>query len=88
MIKMGKTYSNLMVNVKAINKKLENRVREIVQLATEADLATIEAVLENCNYDPKIAIIVIKSGINVEDATNMINKSKGKVSEVLKELGQ
>lgn len=86
MIKIGKTYSNLMVNVKPINKKLKNRVREIVQLATEVDLMKIDLVLESCSYDPKIAIVVIKSGLNVENAKKLLDKNKWKVSEALKEL--
>lgn len=86
MIKMGKTYSNLMVNVKPINKKLKNRVREIVQLATEVDLNTVESVLESCNYDPKTAIVAIKSGMAVEGAHEALNNNKGKVSEALKKI--
>lgn len=86
MIKMGKTYSNLMVNVKPINKKLKNRVKEIVQLATDADLNIIDSVLESCDYDPKIAIVAIKSGMDAESANKVLNKNKGKVSEALKEL--
>lgn len=86
MIKIGKTYSNLMVNVKPINKKLKNRVREIVQLATEVDLMKIDLVLENCSYDPKIAIVVIKSGLDIENAKKLLDKNKWKVSEALKEL--
>lgn len=84
MIKMGKTYSNLMVNVKAINKKLVNRVVEIVQLATEADFETINKVLKSCDYDPKVAIVAIKLAIHVKKAKEILNDTNGKVAEALK----
>lgn len=83
MIKIGKTYSNLMVNVKPINKKLRDRVREIVQLATGSNIDTVNKVLEKCNYDPKIAIIVIETDLTVEEAKLALEKHKGKVAKVL-----
>lgn len=86
MIKMGKTYLNLMVSVKPINKKLKNRVKEIVEIATDADSEIINSVLENCNYDPKVAIVVIKSGVNIECAKDTLVKNRGRVSESLKQL--
>jgi len=86
MIKMGKTYSNLMVNVKPINKKLKDRVKEIVRLATETDQNIVDSVLESCDYDPKTAIVVIKLGIDIEKANKILLKNKGKVSLALNEL--
>lgn len=83
MIKMGKTYSNFMVNVKPINKKLQDRVREIVQLATDSDINTVDETLERCNYDPKVAIIVIETGLTVDKAKLVLEKYNGKVAKVL-----
>jgi N-acetylmuramic acid 6-phosphate etherase len=83
MIKFGKTYLNLMVNVKPINKKLQDRVRQIVHLATDANTNTIDEILNKCNYDPKIAIIVIGTGLSVEEAKLMLEKYHGRVAKVL-----
>jgi len=83
MIKLGKTYLNLMVNVKPINKKLQDRVRQIVHLATDANTNTIDEILNKCNYDPKIAIIVIETGLNVEEAKSILEKYHGRVAKVL-----
>ena len=83
MIKLGKTYLNLMVNVKPINKKLQDRVRQIVHLATDANTNTIDEILNKCNYDPKIAIIVIETGLSVEEAKLMLEKYHGRVAKVL-----
>lgn len=67
MIKTGKTYSNLMVNVKPINKKLQKRVVEIVMLACDVDEEKAKEVLKLCDFDAKLAILIIKSGISVEN---------------------
>ncbi|SMC25553.1 N-acetylmuramic acid 6-phosphate etherase [Clostridium acidisoli DSM 12555] len=83
MIKFGKTYLNLMVNVKPINKKLQDRVREMVCLATNANKNKIDEILEKCDYDPKVAIIVIETGLRVEEAKLMLEEHNGRTADVL-----
>lgn len=83
MIKLGKTYSNLMVNLKPINKKLKNRVIEIVQLGAEVDRTTAEKILEQCNYNPKIAIVAIKKQISIEQAKEILDNAKDNVANAL-----
>lgn len=83
MIKLGKTYSNLMVNVRPINKKLQQRVREIVKLATGVDDNTINEMLEICEYDPKVCIVKIKSDVTLEKAKQALDKSQGNVAKAL-----
>lgn len=83
MIKSGKTYLNLMVNVKPINKKLKNRMKEIVRLATDANINTVDEILNKCDYDPKIAIVTIKTGLSIEEAKLKLEKYHGKITKVL-----
>lgn len=83
MIKFGKTYLNLMVNVKPINKKLQDRVREMVCLATNANKNKIDEILEKCDYDPKVAIIVIETGLRVGEAKLMLEEHNGRTADVL-----
>ncbi|MBZ9636513.1 N-acetylmuramic acid 6-phosphate etherase [Clostridium sp. FP1] len=83
MIKTGKTYSNLMVNVRPINKKLKQRVREIVKLATGVDDSKVNEILEICEYDPKVCIVKIKSDVTVEKAKEALDKTKGNVAKAL-----
>ena len=59
MIRLGKTYGNLMVDVRASNEKLRARSRRIVALATGADDAEIEAALAATDGEVKNAILVI-----------------------------
>jgi len=86
MIKLGKTYSNLMVNVRPINKKLQQRVREIVKLATGEDDTLVNEVLKICEYDPKVCIVKIKKDVTVEKAKEALEKSKGNVAKALEIL--
>jgi N-acetylmuramic acid 6-phosphate etherase len=86
MIKLGKTYSNLMVNVRPINKKLQERVCEIVKLATGQSDSLVNEVLETCEYDPKVCIIMIKKEVTVEKAKEALEKSKGNVAKALEIL--
>ncbi|MBZ9688804.1 N-acetylmuramic acid 6-phosphate etherase [Clostridium estertheticum] len=83
MIKLGKTYSNLMVNVRPINKKLQERVREIVKIATGVDDTTVNETLEICEYDPKVCIVKIKSDVTLEKAKEALDKCKGNVAKAL-----
>lgn len=83
MIKLGKTYLNLMVNVRPINKKLKRRVREIVKLATGVDDTQVNETLEICDYDPKVCIVKIKKEVSVEIAKESLKKSKGNVAKAL-----
>lgn len=83
MVKLGKTYLNLMVNVKPINKKLQARVKEIVYLATGANKNKINEILNNCNYDTKVAIVAIKTGLSINEAKSMLEKHHGIIAKVL-----
>ncbi|WP_069651052.1 N-acetylmuramic acid 6-phosphate etherase [Caloranaerobacter ferrireducens] len=77
MIKIGKVYSNLMINVRPINKKLRKRVEEIVYLATGAEEKLIKDILEKCDYDAKLAIIMIKKNVNLIEAKNILDNHGG-----------
>jgi N-acetylmuramic acid 6-phosphate etherase len=83
MIKLGKVYENLMVNVQTTNKKLEARAKRIVKLATDAEYETIEKVLQTTNNDVKLSIVIIKTGLSKEKAEKLLEKSNGYVKKAL-----
>ena len=83
MIKLGKVYGNLMVDVKPSNEKLIRRCVTIVCAATECDEATATAALEACEYRPKIAIVMVLMGVGAEEAKALLNKADGRVAKVL-----
>ncbi|KOF56467.1 MULTISPECIES: N-acetylmuramic acid 6-phosphate etherase [Clostridium] len=86
MIKIGNTYSNLMVNVRPINEKLRERVKKIVKLATNADDLVIDKIVKECNYNAKVAIVTIMMGEDVPKACELLKKFQGNISKAIKSL--
>ncbi|MFN3018531.1 N-acetylmuramic acid 6-phosphate etherase [Vibrio coralliilyticus] len=77
MIRLGKSYQNLMVDVKATNKKLVARAARIVMQATECDKQQAVTVLEQTEYDVKLAILMILTGMDVDSARNQLQHQEG-----------
>jgi len=84
MIKLGKVYGNLMVDVKPSNEKLIRRCVTIVCTAAECDEATAIAALKACGYRPKTAIVMILCGVPAEEACTMLENVNGRIAGVLK----
>lgn len=68
MIRIGKTYQNLMVDVRTSNEKLLARAVRIVMQATDCPEQVAEQALERTGNDVKLAILTILTGKEVEDA--------------------
>ena len=83
MIKLGKVYGNLMVDVNPSNEKLVRRCVTIVCNATGCDDDTATAALEACEYRPKTAIVMVLCGVSAEEAKAMLAKADGRVAKVL-----
>jgi N-acetylmuramic acid 6-phosphate etherase len=83
MIRLGKTYGNLMVDVVATNEKLRARVQRIVQLATGAEPEQVEAALDASQGDAKVAIVVLLSGVDPDAARARLARANGVVRKAL-----
>ena len=83
MIKLGKVYGNLMVDVKPSNEKLIRRCVTIVCAATECSEEAATAALEACGYRPKVAIVMVLCGVNADEAREMLARADGRVAKVL-----
>ena len=68
MIKLGKVYGNLMIDVKASNKKLEERALRIVMKSTNCDRKVAEIALEKSEGSARAAVLMILSDLNPEEA--------------------
>jgi N-acetylmuramic acid 6-phosphate etherase len=68
MIRLGKTFGNLMVDVSATNDKLHARVRRIVGAATGASAERVEEALSAADGDAKVAIVSLLAGVDAADA--------------------
>ncbi|MCK6264876.1 N-acetylmuramic acid 6-phosphate etherase [Vibrio sp. ZSDE26] len=77
MIRLGKSYQNLMVDVKATNKKLVARAARIVTQATDCDVSIATQTLEQTKYDVKLAILMILTGLSLEEAKQQLNNQDG-----------
>lgn len=86
MIKLGKVYSNLMVDVKATNEKLVQRTISIVMNATDVDYETAKKTLERCEYWAKPAILMILCNIDAKKAISLLEQNGGKISDSVKSL--
>ncbi|GGU88570.1 N-acetylmuramic acid 6-phosphate etherase [Streptomyces filipinensis] len=83
MIRLGKTYGNLMVDVRASNDKLRARSRRIVSLATGASDAEIEKALTESGGEVKNAILALLAGVDGPTATRLLEESGGHLRAAL-----
>ncbi|MFJ6542411.1 N-acetylmuramic acid 6-phosphate etherase [Streptomyces sp. NPDC091385] len=83
MIRLGKTYGNLMVDVRASNAKLRARSRRIVAQATGAPDAEIERALEEANGEVKNAILILLAGVDGATAARLLEETGGRLREAL-----
>ncbi|MFC8512962.1 N-acetylmuramic acid 6-phosphate etherase [Streptomyces sp. NPDC057257] len=87
MIRLGKTYGNLMVDVRASNEKLRARSRRIVALATGASDEEIEQALAATDGEVKNAILTILANIDGPTAARLLAESGGHLRAALAGAG-
>ncbi|MBX9394887.1 N-acetylmuramic acid 6-phosphate etherase [Streptomyces sp. TRM72054] len=88
MIRLGKTYGNLMVDVRASNDKLRARSRRIVALATGASDEEIERALVTTDGEVKAAILTIVGGVDGDTAARLLEESGGHLRAALGEAAR
>lgn len=77
MVKLGKVYQNLMVDVKATNVKLVDRACRIVVEATGASRTEAENALSQTEFEVKPAILMILKGVTAEQARQSLQQHNG-----------
>ena len=77
MIRMGKVYENMMVDLQLTNVKLVERAKRIIVLATGVDAATAESLLKETHNHVKTAIVMAKTGCSVDAAREKLRDSNG-----------
>ncbi len=83
MIKQGKVYKNLMVDLQASNEKLRARSRRIVHLATGADNESITHCLELSGQSAKVAIVMLLGNVDADKAASLLEQADGWVREAV-----
>src|ERR671910_758243 len=79
MLRLGKTFGNLMVDVVAANEKLRARVHRIVRTATGASPDEVDEALDAAGGEAKVAIVSLLAGIDAETARARLREANGNV---------
>jgi N-acetylmuramic acid 6-phosphate etherase len=85
MIKLGKTYGNLMVDVKSGSEKLKDRARRIITTVTAIDYEAAEALLKLAKGNVKAAIVMQKAGLTLPQALKRLRKAHDSIRDALGE---
>jgi N-acetylmuramic acid 6-phosphate etherase len=83
MVRLNKVYGNLMVDLKPTNAKLVRRALALTLAATGADPDKAAAVLQDCGFHVKVAIVALRKHINVAQARSALDAAGGSVRQAL-----
>jgi N-acetylmuramic acid 6-phosphate etherase len=84
MIRLGQVYGNLMVNVQAKNRKLEDRARRVVAEAAQVSYDRAGELLRDAEGDAKAAIVMSRLHLNHAAAKARLASARGRIAEALK----
>lgn len=87
MIKIGKTYENFMIDLKATNEKLKDRAIRIVAQIADVPHSEALATLLKCDWEIKTAITSIKMKLSIDKAREELKKHGGVLRKLI-HLGQ
>ena len=87
MIKIGKTYENFMIDLKAVNEKLKDRAIRIVSQIAEVTNSEALAALLKCNWEIKTAIVMIMMKTDVDNARLELKRHGGVLRKIIKAEG-
>lgn len=83
MVKLGKTYGNLMVDLQALNSKLRKRAVRLVITICKTDPQTAQQALEACSWRVKTACVHLLKHLSPQESLNLLEKHNGFLHEAL-----
>lgn len=83
MVQLGKTYQNLMIDLRPTNGKLLDRARRIVATAADVDEQTAASTLESAGNRPKIATVMLAAGVDPVEAARQLAAADGSVRRAI-----
>ncbi|MGC8635068.1 MAG: N-acetylmuramic acid 6-phosphate etherase [Candidatus Limnocylindrales bacterium] len=86
MVRLGKTYGNLMVDVRATNEKLRDRASRIVAEITGASPAQARETLQSANWETKVAVLMLAGEIDAPNARARLRGAHDRLRPALEEL--
>ena len=84
MIKLGKTYGNLMVDVQLTNEKLEVRAQNILMEVTDCSRTEAAGALQRCSGNVKQAIVTLLEHCSPTEAHSRLEQAQGHIRQALK----
>lgn len=88
MIKKGKVYGNLMVDVQPTNTKLKIRAINIVQRAIDVNEEEAKKLLEKSHYNVKVAILIGLTHLDEQTCIKLLNEQNGNISRTVHQIKQ
>lgn len=85
MVRIGKTYGNLMVDVQSTSEKLKDRARRIVTIMTGLGYDEADRLLKRSKWNVKTAIVMARTGLSLAEAQARLRKSGGSMREAIGE---
>ena len=85
MVRTGKTYGNLMVDVRSGSDKLKDRARRMVNIITGLDYEEADKLLRTARWNVKVAVVMSKTGLSYPKAITRIRKAGDQLREALGE---
>ena len=86
MVKLGKVYENMMVDLQLTNAKLVERSKRIISMVTGADYDTAAEFLEKSGGHVKTAIVMIANNMTIEEAKACLEKANGFVRVAIRKV--
>lgn len=88
MVKLGKVYGNLMIDVQPTNRKLRDRAQRIVSMLTGASASRANTALEDAGFSVAVATVALSYGCSPEAARRMLDASQGGLRPLLENAPQ
>ena len=85
MARLGHVYENLMIDVKPSNQKVSHRILRILAEASGKSLSTAEHALRQAGRNLRVALVMLKLGVDVHEAKKKLRTAKGNLREALGE---
>ncbi len=83
MVRLGKTYENMMIDLQMTNKKLIERAKRIVMLITGVTYEEAQDYLQKANYHVKSALVMIKANVDFQEAQKLLEQADGFVRRAI-----
>src|SRR5947209_19877028 len=83
MVRIGKTYGNLMVDVQTGSEKLKDRARRIITIVTGLEYDEADGLLRRAHWNVKAAIVMQKSGLTYPKALSRLRRAHDFVRDAI-----